>query len=183
MNQFNNDSVLLLEQFGDLLIREAIAGNLRAVRELIAQGADVNSANHKGFTPLMGAAQWRHEGVVRFLLEHGANVHTLEEYEGRNALMYASISGSPKCVQLLLEAGNDVNMKDKYGMTALMMAATTGEMEIVRHLVNGGADINSIDERGLTATDWASKWGRTSIVGFLSSTDTPEYEIGPTRMH
>ncbi len=167
---FNEKSDFILQELGDSLILEAMAGNLPAVRQLIVRGADINYANINAITPLMAAAQWRRLDVVSFLLDNGAGTTALDASNGRTALMHACLSGSPQCVRLLLKAGVEVNAKDGFSMTALMMAATTGELDMVRCLVHAGADIRSQDEWGYTALDWAAKWKREAIVKYISST-------------
>ena len=42
-------------------------------------------------------------------------------------------------VQALLEAGADINAKDKYGKTALMFAAANGHTAVVVLLMKAGA--------------------------------------------
>jgi len=161
---------LTYQQMGDCLIQEAVSGNLPAVRRLIERGADINFANIDAFTPLMAAAQWRQLNVLKFLLENGARLVPVAKTNGRTALMHACLSGSPQCVELLLEAGARVNVRDSYGMTALMMAATTGGTEMVRPLLQAGAEIDARDDQGFTAVDWAAKWGRTDIIDLISLT-------------
>lgn len=54
-------------------------------------------------------------------------------------------------VCLLLEAGADINAKDKYGQTALMNAARAGQVELVRLLVEHGAELNITAKYKLSA--------------------------------
>lgn len=156
-------------ELGERLIKEAMLGNLQAVRELISRGADINFANIKGVTPLMVAAHWERLEVVRFLLERRADVQATEKSGGRNALMYSCLSGSPQCVELLLQAGAGIDSKDGSGRTALMMAAMNGVVRVVEPLVRAGADMNVRDEFGLTALDLAVRRDRKEVVAFLAS--------------
>lgn len=171
MSQEDSHSELVRKGLGDSLIHEAIAGNLPSVRELIARGADINFINVNGVTPLMAAAQWKRLDILEFLLAKGATTCPPERFTGRTALMHACLSGSAQCVELLLQAGSEVNLRDSHGMTALMMAAVTGETAMVKCLVKAGADIQAQDENEFTASDWAAKWGRRNIVTYLSSWD------------
>lgn len=43
------------------------------VKILVERGAQVNVQSQNGFTPLYMAAQENHDGVVKFLLNKGAN--------------------------------------------------------------------------------------------------------------
>jgi uncharacterized protein len=161
---------LIVQDLGDSLIQESIGGNLPVVRQLIALGADINFANINGFTPLMAACQWKRRDVIKFILAKGASLTLVDYPTGRTALMHACLSGSAECVEILLQAGAAVRMKDSYGMTALMLAAMTGETEMVRHLVKAGAEMDVRANNGFTAMDWAEKWRRGNVVAYLLST-------------
>jgi ankyrin repeat protein len=62
--------------------------DLEMVKLLIAHGADVNQANFRGATPLMGAAVGRNASVVKYLIEKGADVNARDK-DGHTALMAA----------------------------------------------------------------------------------------------
>ena len=55
-----------------------------------------------------------------------------------------------ECVRILLEAGSDVNMRNKQGSTALSLASTSGNVEAVRALCAAGSDVNTRDNDGST---------------------------------
>ena len=49
-------------------------GNITKVKELIEHGADVNTIDNAGYTPLHVASYQGHTGIVKYLVKHGANV-------------------------------------------------------------------------------------------------------------
>jgi ankyrin repeat protein len=53
--------------------------------------------------------------------------------------MWAAARGHAEVVQVLLETGADVNVKDKNGKTALMRAVIKGHKEIAEILKKSGA--------------------------------------------
>ncbi len=65
---------------------------LKLVQVLAAHGADVNAAQHSGWTPLHQAAAHGFERLVDFLLEHGADP-TLKSEDGRTAVDMAAAGG------------------------------------------------------------------------------------------
>jgi ankyrin repeat protein len=67
----------------------------------------------------------------------------------------------------LLEAGAEINARDRYGQTALMNAARTGQVELVRLLVERGAALNTTAKYNLTALMLAIINGHTEIARIL----------------
>ena len=100
--------------------------DVKMARLLIKNGADVTAVDDSGMTPLMQACNLDARGVVKLLIDLGADVHARSKI-GATALIYAVYTRSmsmkkPKkgdTVDLLLAAGADVNAKDKNKMTAL----------------------------------------------------------------
>ena len=77
----------------DISIRKAVeAGNIEAVKQAIADGADVDSKNVEGRTPLCRAVQYGKKDVIKLLIEEGADVNARMNF-GDTALDYANVSG------------------------------------------------------------------------------------------
>jgi len=91
--------------FPNPLIEAAENGNLEKIKELVKNGADVNSISDYGDTALMLASQYGQLEVVKYLLEKSADIHTKDE-DGKTALMWASENGYTKIVELLKSAEN-----------------------------------------------------------------------------
>ena len=64
--------------------------------------------------------------------------------------MNAVWSGFELTVNILIEAGSDISVKDKKGDTALHLASRKGYDKIVTKLLDQGADINISDYKGQT---------------------------------
>jgi ankyrin repeat protein len=84
------------------------------------------------------------------LREYYPYIPTVDGYH-RTALSLASGSGSSEIVEILLQAGANVNAQDRYGKTALMHTAWFGHLEIALLLLEAGADVTARDETGNTA--------------------------------
>jgi len=145
-------------------------GHLEAVQILIKADADINyQSDGETFTALISAAREGHADVVRALLDAGAQLE-LNRY-GKTALIYASEKNGVdplEVVQILIEAGADVNARDdKYGGTALMRAAGAGQREIAMYLLEAGADANAKDEDGRTALMYAKENEHYDIVELI----------------
>ena len=89
----------------DILIHTAAeAGNIEAVKQHLAEGADVNAKGEKGETPLHGAAFTGRMEVVELLIENGADVNAKDE-DGATPLLYATLSGHKETADLLRKHG------------------------------------------------------------------------------
>ena len=83
-------------------------GHKDVVRLLIQSGADVDSRDNCGCTPLMPASHAGYLDVVRLLLESGAVADSFDNY-GWTPLMSALQGGHMDVVHLLLRSGAAVN--------------------------------------------------------------------------
>lgn len=137
------------------LIEAVNAGDVARVRDLIAQGADVDARDAYGATALMNAAHSGNLEMVETLLAAGAEVDAKDEL-GWTALMKACFNaeqdrGFPDIVSRLIKAGADPNVKITYGIRPLMLAAGYGEARVCEALLAGGADVLARNDGGLTA--------------------------------
>jgi ankyrin repeat protein len=118
------------------LLRAAKAGDIAAMKLLLAAGADVNLATRPGITPLMAAA-----GM-------GAKE---EDTTGRFKTQEEAI----EAIQLCLAAGAKIDATNAQGQTALFAAAQFGHDKVVEFLIAKGANVNAKDQRGFTPLDAA----------------------------
>lgn len=111
------------EQLGMELRTAAGSGNESLVKELLHQGAPVDSKdNDNGWTPLMCAASHNHKNVCLLLIAHNASVDAQDSC-GRTTLIWAAKLGNKDICQLLIEAQASAEARDHDGKTALMWAA------------------------------------------------------------
>src|SRR5690606_11811813 len=74
-------------------------------------------------------------------------------FQGKTALINASITGNVPVIQLLLQHGASINLQDpKISTTALIEATRHGHAQIVGLLLNAGADISLHDENNETTS-------------------------------
>jgi len=91
----------------------------------------------------------------------------LGQEEKDKKLKMASIAGQLDVVKLLIEAGADVNNKDKYGDTPLIYSSILGYLDITKILIEAKADINAKNNYGNTALIWALRNNHKEIVDLL----------------
>ncbi len=115
-----------------------VSGEPSVVELLIAHGAEVNTADQSGGTPLHYAAL-RGPNVVELLVAHGAEVNAVTA-SGHTPLHYAARGAKPHILQLLIARGANVNAADAEGATPLVAALLRGHVEAARVLIAAGAE-------------------------------------------
>ncbi|XP_066357105.1 uncharacterized protein [Miscanthus floridulus] len=134
---------------------------------------DVNKADTlRGFTPVMHAMLYGNLPALRFLVDHGADVHHQHKgmslfhsaaeggrseiakfllskgvsVDGESSrltpLLIATFRGYPSIVKILLEHGADPNERMNDEVTPLSMALKHSSMPCLKLLVQAGADVN-----------------------------------------
>jgi len=109
-------------------------GDAERVKELLKKGADPNTQDEAGNTPLHWAAYKGHFDIVRLLLEHGAdpNIQNKDGWPpGSTPLHKAASGGYVDVVRLLLVHGADPTVKDEDGKTPLDLARAEGYHGVV----------------------------------------------------
>jgi len=145
------------------------SGDRKAALAMIAAGADVNTAQPDGTTPLHWAAYRVDRELVQTLLKKGAKADIVNRY-GASPLAEAARVADVDLVGMLLEAGADANASNEDGQTALMLAARTGNVAVAELLVKHGADVNRREHfKDQSAVMWAAGENRPEMVAFLIS--------------
>jgi hypothetical protein len=152
---------LYVEQFDDgvavpvpkysRLPKAAEAGDIERIRQLLAQGEDVNATDRTGTCALNRAVVMGHVDAALFLIEQGADVRARTsgkgDLTGQTALHYACMNQktTTELLEALVGKGADVNARDTWGWTPLMWAANRGRIDLVGWLLEHGADVNVRD--------------------------------------
>ncbi|KAF8566153.1 hypothetical protein P879_08222 [Paragonimus westermani] len=123
-----------------LLHHACLLGNLEAVRLLIDSGLHPDIGNVDGQTPLCDAALHGSTDIVSLLLSSGVDVNPLS-YWG-SPLMYATQNENLGAMQLLINAGAELNSPDRSGFCPLHVAVRRQFYAGARALLLGGADPN-----------------------------------------
>lgn len=109
------------------LLAAVEAADGRMISQCLQNGADINAPSENGWTPLMLAILHGSFGIVKLLLEQGAdpNVTTRsEENPSRSALAVAIRNGRLEAVQALVAYGADSDARGFDGLTSSELAQT-----------------------------------------------------------
>ena len=143
------------------LILATMKGDEKMVKFVVQAGADVNKVGKYGnrSTALMIAARHGYLNIAKVLVEAGADVnmicakgtsffkYTQDDVDlggeiGDTALMIAARKGHMNIIEVLIEAGANVNKRYKNSETALMYFALNGNTQGLRLLLRSGAKVN-----------------------------------------
>jgi ankyrin repeat protein len=141
--------------------------NVQALNELTAAGADINSTDEDGRTPLMHAVLDSRPDprFIRHLLRQGATPNAADANQQWRALHYAVQAGGIDVVRVLLEAGASVDAQDAFGNTPLWRAvmAPKPSTELVELLLLSGADPTLRNHHGISPLDLAQTRGLQNL--------------------
>ncbi|KAM9804709.1 uncharacterized protein ankrd50l [Neosynchiropus ocellatus] len=182
------------------LIAAAYMGHHEAVEVLLDHNADVNLADGDGRSALSVAALCvptaegvkGYSEVASLLLERGADpCH--RDHDGMTPLLLAAYEGHYEIVELLLEAGADVDEtavpqgnSPAAAVTPLLAAAAMGHMRTVSRLLFWAAAVDAIDCEGRTALCLAAARGSAEVVRALLERGLDENhkdDLGWTPLH
>jgi ankyrin repeat protein len=177
------------------ILEAATIGDIDAVKQSLAGGADVNAREKWGVTPLHWAANWGHKEIAEILIAAGADVNAkdhndytpldfanhlkrteiadlIRKHGGKtgeelNVIIAAAKKGDIEAVKQHLATGADVNEKNMWGVTPLHWAARKGYKEVVELLIAKGADLNAKTKNGNTALDLAIQYNQSETADLL----------------
>ncbi|XP_048712204.1 fibronectin type 3 and ankyrin repeat domains protein 1 isoform X5 [Caretta caretta] len=160
------EAVLNILQGG--LMLACFAGHLDIVKYLREQGASWEVRDLGGCSALHWAVDGGHCDVIEWMINDGCQVDTKDTVLEWTPLMRVSaVTGNKDVASLLIEAGADVNMKDKDGKTPLMVAVLNNHEELIQLLLDKGADSTVKNEYGKGLLEMARGFHRHSVVILL----------------
>ena len=165
-------------------------GGLDVVKVLVEAGSPINVRAKNGVSPLGRAASIGDADIVRYLVEQGADI----EMEGVelpsenvrrptliSPLMVAAKENHPECLQILIDAGAELNKTGWVGDTAIAHAARSGHVATVRILLIAGADVNSRSYSGCTPLIYSGYNGFLEITELLLAAGADPHVVGRNR--
>jgi ankyrin repeat protein len=109
----------------------------------------------------------RHKGIAELLGSEEIDLDAQGGYLNTPLWIHAVRKGRKDLVELLLDAGASVHVKDEQESTALMKAAFYNDKDMVELLIDRGADVHAIDMEGETALTIAAEYSGKEIVKML----------------
>ncbi|XP_062609750.1 ankyrin repeat and SOCS box protein 8-like isoform X1 [Saccostrea cucullata] len=151
--------------------------NLAIVQAIVDAGADVSLKDVKGGTALeiclLSGGRTANTDIVKALLQAGSDPNAENLYKA-TPLMLAAGTGQLEVINLLLDAGADINHEDNKGKTAFHISCEhtrSIQIKTSRLLLSRGADVNHKDRAGKTQLDLATQYNKLGTMMFLLQVD------------
>ncbi|XP_075237812.1 uncharacterized protein LOC142334030 [Lycorma delicatula] len=140
---------------------------INIIHRLISEGAQINTHDYHGLTPLMYAIKINDKEIISRLIYSGENVNGIDE-EGRSCLFYAVMfTNVEEVINLLINKGADLNLTNNknYRYTAKVienydvscqkiflnyLVRLNMNKKFIFDVICKGADVNAVDEHGRT---------------------------------
>ncbi len=141
-------------KYGTSLLATVASGKVDAVKSLLANGANIDEADHEGTSPLMLASEGtgrltNDAPMVEELLAAGAHVDAVDA-RGRSSLHRASAAGKVEAIRILLDHKANPNLRARDFSTPLLEAVTHARLDAAELLIERGADVNLGDSTNTT---------------------------------
>lgn len=162
---------------GDTPLHEASKyGSASLIEQLVEAGANLESKNAHGLTPLLSAARdglsLNRDVRLAALIDSGANLN-VEQVDGSNPIHLVMETGdfdyvpSHLSVKLLVESGVSLNKQNKSGITPLHLAAKFSPSEDVKYILKSGGDPLILDRYGNSVLHYAAAGKFTENIELL----------------
>lgn len=124
-----------------LLHFAVLDGNFEAVKGLIVNGANVDTFDEYGHTPLYTALLSNQSNIASYLYERTASINMISP-QGDTLLHKAVTERRPYLVDTLLQFGANVSITDKKGYTPLFRAIQNDDVNMIFKLMSNKVSIN-----------------------------------------
>lgn len=132
------------------LLAAAQRGDATAAALAVRAGANLETRDPRGRTPLLLAVTEDRLAVARLLVHLGANPDALDDQHDTPWLV-TGVTGSVDMLEVLLPAGPDLKIRNRFGGTSLIPASERGHVAYVRRVVRTDIEINHVNNLGWTA--------------------------------
>ena len=151
-----------------------LSGATDVVKMLVRAGAGVRAQTDAGETCLAYALISRHIATIRYLVGlPDVDVNHLSAHN--HTVLHFAVLDHASRVQVLIDAGADIDTKNNSGWSPLHYACEQGVLDVVKMLVEAGAGVRSQTDAGQTCLILAARCGHTEIVRYLVG--LPEVEL------
>lgn len=150
-----------------LLFYASRYGDIKALRDILKKGVDVNMRDDKGKSPLIYAAIGNHAGCVYALKSYGC-IMDLIDSDGMSAIHWAAFYGNTDCTKALLNCNASVKIKNKFGKTPVHLAICVESTDCLSAILKHSKEaVDICDDRLMTPLMVSAQIGHEYCLAFL----------------
>jgi hypothetical protein len=153
-----------LEVTNSAFIEAVEKGDHTSCELFLQAGFSPDLTDKKGVSILGLAVRSAHLGILRLLLDGGADVNLRSKDRDNSPLMDAAAEGLFEIVQELILRGAGLTGLSRNGQNALVLAIGKGAQDVAGVLLDAGADPFVIDKLGMNACQYAQLLGRAQFL-------------------
>mgnify|MGYP002713029375 CR=1 FL=1 len=157
----------------DAILKATTEGDFNAARTALFKGANPDTPDQQGRTPMMRAANAHNFDIMELLLKYNAEIDVTDKL-GNTVLYYAADRGDYETVQFLLDHGASPNVQNNQGVTPFMMAAESGDRDVVQLMLDHDATFVLRAYPGRGVMDFARNARGGGMEDFLRRNGAPE---------
>ncbi|CAF2911769.1 unnamed protein product [Rotaria sp. Silwood2] len=152
------------------LLTAVVLRNFDMVKLLIENGAEVNTVNNYGATPLHVASSLGRADIVKYLIEEAQGDISRVNKGNVTCLNIAGHCGHLELMKYLLQQPNiDVNHQSHNGYTTLHWAVERNNIEIIKLLLSYNARIDIKNAKNMTSLEMAAESTDEEAVNYMLS--------------
>lgn len=156
-------------EFFSILAKNRVpnAGQMARLFQLIQDGININTRDENGHTPLHRCVIRNNLELIQELIQLGADPNTIDNNHRGSPLHSAAHFGYAEVVEMLFNAGAEINALNDDNETPLHIALEYSNTEIAQLLLRLGAKANIKDIFGNIALHNAARNYHIEIIRFL----------------
>ncbi len=140
--------------------------SLTRTKQALSAGADINSRNEKGQTPIMVATEVSSYALFKFFLDEGADLEA-RDYEGNSPGHYVAAARSTYIVRYALKKNIGFETLNRKGETPLITSIKKARYSNMVYIIKSGVSIKTRDSEGKTPLLVAGENGYSAFVQAL----------------
>jgi len=146
------------------MLKAARYNDFEGIKKMIDAGADINYRDEDDDDAVVIAVVNHQVDILKYLIKKGAKITSLYGKKKKNILHIAiendlEDQGFFEIINILVDAGADVNLKDKPGNTPFFYACLCSVIntKTIALLLKHGADMHSVNNYGASAFSVAKR--------------------------
>jgi hypothetical protein len=145
------------------LIEAVSKGMYTETQAFLDAGFSTETEDEKGVPLLSLAIRKGFLEICRLLMSYDARLNLIARDRRSSPVLDAVTAEENEITELLIEAGADLDFKNKNGQTALVVAIGAQKEKLAELLIDSGADVTIKDSLGMGAKDYAKLFSLDGI--------------------